>query len=305
MPMQESDQLVESSQRHQPWVLFALSFLSLLLEVIIIRWIPSEIYVMGYYKNALLIAAFLGLGLGMLTKRPFVSLPLTAPLLLLNVMAAFLIARHTSVDFTDTVEYIWGSDFPVDKISVDVHVILALFVVTVVLLFLPLGNAIGRAMRHFKPLTGYSLNVSGSIAGIAAFLALSAASSPPVIWFVVVGLCLLFLVETHRQRGLVLLCFVGVCLATWQQHKEGIFWSPYSKIEIRPFQVPDRAGNPDICLGYGLTVNGSGHQSALDLSEEMLTNSVLIRDHQDLAVRLHSQGCAIALGHKGQNVRPL
>ena len=44
--------------------LFVASFLALFLEVMFIRWVPSYERILAYFTNFVLIAAFLGLGLG-------------------------------------------------------------------------------------------------------------------------------------------------------------------------------------------------------------------------------------------------
>src|SRR6267143_350020 len=44
--------------------LFGISFLCLYLELIVIRWLSSEIRIFAYLKNLPLMASFLGLGLG-------------------------------------------------------------------------------------------------------------------------------------------------------------------------------------------------------------------------------------------------
>src|SRR5512134_2768295 len=50
--------------------LFTLSFLSLFLELTIIRWVPGSVRLVAYYANLMLISSFLGIGLGaMLAER--------------------------------------------------------------------------------------------------------------------------------------------------------------------------------------------------------------------------------------------
>jgi hypothetical protein len=44
--------------------LFIASFLALFMEVMLIRWVPAYERVLAYFTNFVLIAAFLGLGLG-------------------------------------------------------------------------------------------------------------------------------------------------------------------------------------------------------------------------------------------------
>src|SRR3989338_3964506 len=64
--------------------LFILSFLALYFEVLLIRWIATEIRIFAYFKNFILIAAFFGLGLGYLNKNKNFNLK-TAPWFLLAI----------------------------------------------------------------------------------------------------------------------------------------------------------------------------------------------------------------------------
>ena len=51
--------------------LMLISFLSLYLELTFIRWAPMQVRLLAYFSNYVLIAALLGLGLGMmLAERP-------------------------------------------------------------------------------------------------------------------------------------------------------------------------------------------------------------------------------------------
>ena len=44
--------------------LFALSFLALFLELMVIRWVPGSVRLVAYFANLMLISSFLGIGLG-------------------------------------------------------------------------------------------------------------------------------------------------------------------------------------------------------------------------------------------------
>src|SRR5947209_1695992 len=48
---------------------FFVSFTILFFELICIRWIPSYVRYLSYFNNFLLMASFLGIGLGMLSAR--------------------------------------------------------------------------------------------------------------------------------------------------------------------------------------------------------------------------------------------
>src|SRR6266576_4729293 len=48
---------------------FLVSFTMLFFELLCIRWIPSYVRYLSYFNNFLLMASFLGIGLGMLSAR--------------------------------------------------------------------------------------------------------------------------------------------------------------------------------------------------------------------------------------------
>src|SRR6266536_2971964 len=48
---------------------FLVSFTMLFFELLCIRWIPSYVRYLSYFNNFLLLASFLGIGLGMLSAR--------------------------------------------------------------------------------------------------------------------------------------------------------------------------------------------------------------------------------------------
>src|SRR5258708_27213705 len=49
--------------------LFVISAMALYTEVVLIRWMSAEIRMFAYLKNFTLFACFLGLGLGMMSRR--------------------------------------------------------------------------------------------------------------------------------------------------------------------------------------------------------------------------------------------
>src|SRR5215469_10682481 len=69
------------------WAQLALvSCLGLFLEMLVIRWVSSEVRVFAYFKNFVLIACFLGFGLGCyLSKRRVNVVGLILPLCLLTI----------------------------------------------------------------------------------------------------------------------------------------------------------------------------------------------------------------------------
>src|SRR5579862_1543014 len=54
----------EHPQGRVLWPLFLVSFASLYVEILLIRWIGTEVRLFAYFQNLTLVACFLGFGLG-------------------------------------------------------------------------------------------------------------------------------------------------------------------------------------------------------------------------------------------------
>ena len=64
---------------HARGLLFLVSVLGLFLELMLIRWIGTEIRIFAYLQNTVLVVCFMGLGLGCLTCRKPIVAPRLAP----------------------------------------------------------------------------------------------------------------------------------------------------------------------------------------------------------------------------------
>src|SRR5947209_19008104 len=90
--------------------LVLISFLSLYFELTLIRWIPTQIRLVAYFTNFVLIAALLGLGVGMLLASRRQQLALYFPSGLLALSALVLVLeRHDLVLPITTGEFMWGN----------------------------------------------------------------------------------------------------------------------------------------------------------------------------------------------------
>src|SRR5215468_6206461 len=79
----------------QTQALFLVSVLGLFLELMLIRWIGTEIRIFAYLQNTVLVVCFLGLGMGCLSSRkPFVLRELLLPLVVLVALLAMPITRQ-------------------------------------------------------------------------------------------------------------------------------------------------------------------------------------------------------------------
>src|SRR5580693_9291429 len=61
---------ISGSSKRDALALFLASFLALYFELVIIRYLSSEIRIFAYLKNLSLTACFFGIGLGMMIGKP-------------------------------------------------------------------------------------------------------------------------------------------------------------------------------------------------------------------------------------------
>ncbi len=248
--------------------LFLISFVGLFLEMAFLRWAPAQFRVLAYYSNVVLIACFLGLGLGCLLVQRRRDTTAWFPLLFLATIGAILAARQYQFHFTH------GEDFQLWQTNVleggaraadlDLKALLVGAFVLTTMLFVPLGQMLGRALTPLPPLTGYAINIAGSIAGVAAHAALSWLSLPPAVWFGagIAG----FLICVRGRMGTLLLALPVFAAALFLLARDDrqFLWSPYYKIKL----VPVLPGQPlDSRMGFSLDVNEDYHQNAMNLSD--------------------------------------
>src|ERR1051326_5533369 len=140
------------------------SFAALFFEMLLVRWLPTTIYYLGYYKNCILFATFLGFGCGSATRRRIDSiLPYFALCIAAMVVGAVLTEHYTQIIPLATGEFIWPQ-VKGTAAGVAVPLLLPLLVVFTVsaLLMMPLGRLVGMYLEAFTPITAYSINIAAS-----------------------------------------------------------------------------------------------------------------------------------------------
>ena len=262
--------------------LFLVSFVSLFLELALIRWVSTEIRIFAYVNNLVLLACFLGLGLGCTLPQPRASLTATALSLgaligLISLPLAIPLhgaLRHPLRDtpimlsaFTDM--HIWHRYWSTN-LWLDIAIGLgstALVFGLIALAFIPLGRmTAGLLEGSANRITAYSVNVAAGLLGIWTLNALSCWWLPPWVWFAVaaVGLWLLIPPSTMPRVSLGLLGLaIGYLALSPRLAKRPIIWSSYQKLEI----IPARAGMNRV---YLVAVNNTFYMGLLDLSRKGL-----------------------------------
>lgn len=179
--------------------LFVISLLALYYELVVIRWLSSEIRILAYFKNIPLMACLFGLGLGMALGKSRHRITGWFPLSFLAIVTLVCLAQPLGlvhVSFLNPLENYLIGDF-IGNAGIDetlwsrlrlfvpgLALIVGVFYL-IVFTFACLGQTIGRLLDEFKPLTGYSINVVASLIGILLFTLVSFLSLPPLWWLII------------------------------------------------------------------------------------------------------------------------
>ena len=133
-----------------PLRLLLTSATMLFVELLLIRWIPANVKYVGFFSNFLLMASFLGIGVGILLGRRGERLTLSpfAPLLLATVLLVY--GAQLNIQARDASEIFFGLDA---STSADVNfIVLPLLVVLVTALMASLALPLGPLLRSMPPL---------------------------------------------------------------------------------------------------------------------------------------------------------
>ena len=272
----ESKQPVFPLQSRPLLGIFLISLLGLFLELMLIRWIGTEVRIFAYLQNTVLIVCFLGLGMGCFTSdKPASIRGILLPLAALVALLAFPLTRALLENITNLLSVlddllIWergqheGTFTTLARVFAGLALTFGLMIL-IWEMFVPIGRILGRLMDSPKQVIyAYSINVGASLLGIWLFVALSAFSLPPVVWFVVAcGLLVPFVwASTDRvvNFGLVAALVVGGLIVGYDPAAIETHWSPYQKLVLK-----DAPAEKYGWEGKLITVNNAGYQGMIDL----------------------------------------
>ena len=212
--------------------LFLSSFLVLFLEVALIRWMPAYIRLLSYFSNFILLATFLGSGIGCLLAARRRSLFALFPVVqFLLVLAVDRLRLEVAVPSSSTIYFSSGTSRSV--VPVESTMLLPLLFVAVAVLFATIAQRMARELASRPPLGAYVINLLGSLAGVAVFALVSWLHLPPVAWFgVAFAAALPFLFEDRRAIAIVNVALLALVLLIARRMESGSLWSPYYKITV-------------------------------------------------------------------------
>ena len=261
--------------------LFGVSFATLYIEIMLIRWIGTEVRIFAFFQNLALIACFLGFGLGCYWSRRRKSLPLSlAATTALVIMAQapldrwknFLRLFSALLSLSPDAD-LWGYEPVIRNLHGEGIVMMtalaiiavAVFLLLLVAVMIPLGQWVGYYLDQARdPVGAYSINLLGSVAGIWVFAGMAFLWLPPEYWFGVACLLLLIIRPSSLRFGVAALAVLALCVVLLRLPRASKFethWSPYQKLEV-------------VGLGerqYSINVNNTGYMSIANTTPEFLT----------------------------------
>ena len=257
--------------------MLVVSIASLFVELVLIRWLGTEIRVFAFVGNLVLIACFLGFGVGCLKSgtpgslRPtliaLLALAFITDLPVLGWQNFLLNLSNLLTLSPDTV--LWGDPWaPNGAANVTILTICAVALVAAVIwliteAMIPLGQWIGYCFDNSKNIVRtYSVNLVGSLLGSWLLVVLSLLRLSPLWWISIAFILVLFVTPRSRtdwvKGGLILAAALFVL--SWQGHPN-VFWSPYQKLAVFPMKARE--------AGYYIYVNNIGYMSMLNLTPEI------------------------------------
>ena len=219
--------------------LFALSFIALFLELMVIRWVPSEVRLVAYYANLMLLSSFLGLGVGAILSGRDGNLFRWMPLALTLGITLLALSGQISLPNGDGE---WRF-FHQSNRFLGYLILVSIFAVNAGI-FVPLGEEIGRQFRRLPNLKAYAWDLGGSIAGTVGFAVFSYIHFSPLIGLTVVAIALTLLSAPARRLRAALLFVVALGALGWSTAQNPALWSPYYFITTHQ-SVGHMADNPD------------------------------------------------------------
>jgi len=257
------------------WRLLLVSSAALYLEIVLIRWIGTEVRIFAFFQNLSLIACFLGFGLGCFNTRqrgsPLPSLvAITALVVVVNlpvpIFRRCMEMMSAALSFSPDAA-MWGRVLDLTTaeywmMTVFSTCILALLLLLLVIAMAPLGRWVGYYLEAAQDtVAAYSVNLAGSLVGLWLLAVLALLWLSPPYWFAVAFVLILLAQPISWRSGIagVILLLITV-FALRPAGVNAIHWSPYQKLEVSTLDENQ----------YQVDVNNVGYMSIANVSAGLL-----------------------------------
>jgi hypothetical protein len=248
----------------------AASALMLFVQLALIRWCGANLVHLSYFSNLILLASFLGIGLGFLRSRTTRDLGRYVPIGLL-VLVGFIMLFPAKIEGSSS-DLIFFTE--VRPTGLPTWVSLPLVFIVIAITMTMLGEITGRAFREFTALNAYRWDIIGSILGTLAFTLVSFLRAPSWVWPVVtfVALWALYGFALPWVSRIAMVIVIGALV--FESLSAGVSWSPYYKVHTETYNT----GTPQEFTT--IQVNGIPHQNVLDINERLKIEPVYGRPYE-------------------------
>jgi hypothetical protein len=259
------------------WRLLLVSAAGLYLEIVLIRWLGTEVKIFAFFQNLSLIVCFLGFGVGCFSssKRGSLLPSLAATAILVTIVNlpfelwhSFLRGLSSVLSYTPDAA-LWGNTLKFSTSGYSLALIDSLLVVAGFLMLLsftmiPLGRWVGYYLeKSSNTVSAYSVNLLGSLIGIWLLALLSFLWTPPSYWFIA-AFVLVLLAQPVKWPTVLAGCgLLAITLVSLHvSENSSVYWSPYQKLTVEDF------GNHV----YQIGVNNEGYMTIANLSPSYLAS---------------------------------
>lgn len=252
------------------WRLLVASALMLFVQLALIRWAGANLVHLSYFSNLILLASFLGIGLGFLRARRAKDLGIWTPVGLL-ILVGFVMLFPASIEGSST-DLIFFTE--VRPTGLPAWVTLPLVFLVIAATMTGFGEITGRAFAEFKALDAYRWDIIGSILGTLAFTLVSFLRSPSWVWGLVtlIALWALYGVKLPVLSRVALVAIVGILV--FESLASGVSWSPYYKVHTADYV--DKTVGPFTTI----QVNGIPHQNVMDAQQRLKAEPLYNRPYE-------------------------
>jgi SAM-dependent methyltransferase len=226
----------------------------LFIELALIRGTSANIVYLSWFTNFVLLASFLGIGVGFLRARAArdrFGLAPGALAALVGFVLVFPVHVGTTVQGQPQLEGLFGT------FALPSWITLPLVFVGVAFVMACVAEGVARLFATFSPLEAYRLDILGSLAGIVAFSLLSFLGAGPLVWGLAITAAFLLLLRGSATRGQRVALGSLVLLLAVASLVPGDIWSPYYRVSVLDETEDGR---------IAVRVNGRPHQTMVPLA---------------------------------------
>jgi spermidine synthase len=276
-PLKVSAAAGEAAQPFSNLRLLLVSIAGLYLEIVLIRWLGTEVKIFAFFQNLTLMVCFLGFGIGCFSSKKRGSLlpTLVATTILVGGVNLPIKQWHDLLHAMSSIlslsadAALWGnfaslsSSMYHELFAASLAVVLV-FLMLLVVAMIPLGRWVGYYLESApRTVSAYSVNLLGSIVGIWLLASLATLWLSPSYWFALAFVLVLFSQPVGWRSALLGFGLLGITLLALRPPQgQDVYWSPYQKLAAVAF------GDSQ----YGINVNNEGYMTIANLTPEFMAS---------------------------------